>query len=946
MASNYEQPKLATSKQYNVSQGNIGQVKQYTTDWSDYESAKVWEEVAKGTGKVNESIQESAKLRGMLDQTGNLVAQNSWLTEDSYNQGRAAVIAEQQKGKFLEIVDRTAREVAQKNGTMEDYNKAIEPYYQEYIKNIRNVTTVDVNGNPLSIELQNETLVNARKEMITYVALGQQKFQKIKEEQNEIDRQDLNGNMGSNLIAQIQNAASAKDIPTLIAQFYTKVSLVNSQYGDPTKARALTDALTQETLTQVLSQGLLDPNKPLDVQKADVIAAVIDTPGFNLNPTSKGKIREEYTKFVDKHKGVIKWNLNDDIAKLNAALDAGVYNPKDYAALAAEIKRLAQNNDLTWEEAITYKNKLDSLNGKVSENGKKDPDRILNLNQTGALGEYADLTKHAEAAYKAIAQRVHEAGGTVSQVNEMFFQWASQPERQGIAAYTNFLASKLADNFKSDLPVNLSITPPDEERITNTSNDDMKTAQWQQLVSMTAKDGNFNMAAARALGNPKYIQAFTSLSISGKFTGNYVQDVKLLVATAANNDAMQEMGEVAIMNYSTLSPEFFGMFSDDFRANQNWWNGATKGTLNRLGGYLRSMVKTNPAIVEQLRAVGVMHFADAAGLQQGFQATKHLITTGDFGMVSTSSVPLMKIMQKGTEASEEEVLKAIDVVIWENVNAAQKGKAPSIFADRNYLLVHDGAKVVLEFLDDAGNLEPGISPVIIENAKFVSAVTTIVGNRTAAQANQSFPVHIAEKGGGTHNLTINTSQLYDIIGNSQVAWEYVRNILRGESLLKSGRQTMPDMYPDVWTTGAGVTKKSYPAQYAAINEGFRTGNMQLVNKAHTEVFLLEAAKAKKYLNMYVGAEPKEWDGRQRLYAQLILDSTYVGGVGAVKDKDGKVIHIGTAAALDKGLKSGMSALSIIETFPKAFQNHLKDKTGALNQRGLWWANNIKVMQNM
>jgi hypothetical protein len=66
----------------------------------------------------------------------------------------------------------------------------------------------------------------------------------------------------------------------------------------------------------------------------------------------------------------------------------------------------------------------------------------------------------------------------------------------------------------------------------------------------------------------------------------------------------------------------------------------------------------------------------------------------------------------------------------------------------------------------------------------------------------------------------------------------------------------------------------------------------------------------------------------------------------VKDKDGKVIHIGTAAALDKGLKSGMSALSIIETFPKAFQNHLKDKTGALNQRGLWWANNIKVMQDM
>ena len=944
MASNYEQPKLATSKQYNVSQGNIGQVKQYTTDWSDYESAKIWEEVAKGTGKVNESIQESAKLRGMLDQTGNLVAQNSWLTEDSYNQGRAAVIAEQQKGTFLEIVDRTAREVSQKNGTMEDYNKAIEPFYQEYIKNIRNVATVDVNGNPLSIELQNETLVNARKEMITYVALGQQKFQKIKEEQNEIDRQDLNGNMGNNLISQIKGATNANDLVPLIAQFYTKVSLTNAQLGDRVKARADTDALTQEVLTQVFDKGTLDPNNPLDVQKADTIVRVMDSPEFNLNPASKGKVREAYTKFVDEHHGAVKWNLNDAIAKLEAALDAGVYNPKDYVALSAEIKRLATTNKISWEEAITFRNKLDSLNGKVADSAKNAPDRILKLNQTGALGEYTDLSKHAEAAYKAIAQKVNEAGGNVSDVNEAYAKWASQPERQGINAYMNFLAAKLADNFKGDLPVNLNITPADEIRITNSSNDDMKTTQWKQLVQMSQGNTDFNYAAAKALGNPKYIQAFTSLSISGKLTGNYADDVKLLVATAFDNDAMQESGEIIKLSSDNLKPTFFGMFSDSFNANSNWWNGAGNGVYDRLGSIATSMMKTNPAVREKMQAVGTLNFAtDAAGVIQGLQSAGYLTTTGDYGVISKTDNTIMKVLQKGTGATVEEIHKAIDNVMGKYIVT---NGFTGWFKDRDYLPIFDGQTLTVEFLDKAGNLEPGVNPVTINASDLKAEVTTLVKLRPKQQATQSFPVKIAEKGGGTHILNINMAQLDPFVGNSVVSSEYVRNTLRYEALVKSGRQTMPDKFPDAWTTGAGVTKKSHPEQYAKINEGFKTGNMGLVNSAMTEVFIKEAAKAKVWLNTYVGGDPKNWDARHRIHAQLILDSTYVGGVAPMKDKNGKVIHIGTGAALERGLKEGKEPIDIIATFPKSFREHITDKTGKLNARGAWWAASIRAMQEM
>ena len=933
MASNYEQPKLATSKQYNVSQGNIGQVKQYTTDWTDYESAKIWEEVAKGTDKVNESIQESAKLRGMLDQTGNLVAQNSPLTEDSYNQGRAAVIAEQQKGTFLEIVEREAQRVAKSNGTMEDYNKAIEPYYQEYIKNIRNVATVDVNGNPLSIELQNETLVNARKEMITYVALGQQKFQKIKEEQNEIDRQDLNGNMGNNLISQIKNAASANDLAPLIAQFYTKVSLTNAQYGDKLKARAATDGLTQEVLTQVFDKGILDPNNPLDVQKADVIVRVLDSPEFNLNPASKGKVREAYTKFVDEHHGAVKWNINDDIAKLNAALDAGVYNPKDYAALAAEIKRLATTNKLTWEEAISFRNKLDALNGKVADSAKKDPDRILKLNQTGALGEYTDLSKHAEAAYKAIAQKVNAAGGNVSDVNEAFAKWAAQPERQGINAYMSFLADKLADNFKGDLPVNLNITPADEIRITNSSNDDMKTTQWQQLVQMAQGNTDFNYAAAKALGNPKYIQAFTSLSISGKLTGNYADDVKLLVATAFDNDAMQESGEIIKLSSDNLKPTFFGLGSDSFNANSNWWNGAGNGTLDRLGSIATSMMKTNPAVRERMKAAaGTRNFAtDAPGVIQGLQTAGYLTTTGDYGIISTTDNTIMDVLFKGTDATVEERLKAIDNVMKKYI--VSKGLT-GLFKDRDYLPIFNGQTLYVEFLDKAGNLDPTAKPVSIDVPELQTAVAEVVRDRPKQQVMQSFPVKVAEKGGGTHILNINMAQLDPIIGNSAVASEYVRNTLRYEDLVKSGRQTMRDKFPDAWTTGAGVTKASHPEQYAKINEGFKTGNMGLVNSAMTEVFIKEAAKAKVWLNTYVGGDPKNWNATQRLHAQLILDTTYVGQPKQV------------GAALEKGLKERKSPSAIIATFPKAFREHITDKTGALNARGLWWANNIRVMQDM
>jgi hypothetical protein len=178
------------------------------------------------------------------------------------------------------------------------------------------------------------------------------------------------------------------------------------------------------------------------------------------------------------------------------------------------------------------------------------------------------------------------------------------------------------------------------------------------------------------------------------------------------------------------------------------------------------------------------------------------------------------------------------------------------------------------------------------------------------------------------------AQLDPIVGNSAVSFEYVRNTLRYEALVKSGRQTMPDKFPDAWTTGAGVTKKSHPEQYAKINEGFKTGNMGLVNSAMTEVFIREAAKAKVWLNTYVGGNPKDWDARQRIHAQLILDTTYVGQPKQV------------GAALEKGFKEGKSPAAIIETFPKAFREHITDKTGALNDRGRWWINNIRVMQEM
>jgi hypothetical protein len=257
-----------------------------------------------------------------------------------------------------------------------------------------------------------------------------------------------------------------------------------------------------------------------------------------------------------------------------------------------------------------------------------------------------------------------------------------------------------------------------------------------------------------------------------------------------------------------------------------------------------------------------------------------------------------------------------------------------LFKDRDYLPIFNGQTLYVEFLDKAGNLDPTAKPVSIDVPELQTAVAEVVRDRPKQQVMQSFPVKVAEKGGGTHILNINMAQLDPIIGNSAVASEYVRNTLRYEDLVKSGRQTMRDKFPDAWTTGAGVTKASHPEQYAKINEGFKTGNMGLVNSAMTEVFIKEAAKAKVWLNTYVGGDPKNWNATQRLHAQLILDTTYVGQPKQV------------GAALEKGLKERKSPSAIIATFPKAFREHITDKTGALNARGLWWANNIRVMQDM
>jgi hypothetical protein len=921
MASNYEQPKLATSKQYNVSQGNIGQVKQYTTDWSDYESAKIWEEVAKGTGKVNESIQESAKLRGMLDQTGNLVAQNSWLTDDSYNQGRAAVIAEQQKGKFLEIVDRTSREVAQKNGTMEDYNKAIEPYYQEYIKNIRNVATVDVNGNPLSIELQNETLVNARKEMITYVALGQQKFQKIKEAQNEVDRQELNANVGGNLLAAIQVAPNAADLIPKIMNTYEQLNLIGARLGDPTKAKAEADGITSETLTK--SIGLLEPTDPLSTEKVNAIVGLVNSPGFTMHPIAKAKVLEAADKFEREVYGAIEYNISGSIDQLEMAAATGNYKPGMQAAIAKSIEAGVRSGDLTFAQGKALNTRLSNLNEKIAKSAMSSSESVLSMNAIAASTD----PEHPKKVYNAIMEAESKLpGASVTSGRQKYIKHISSNYMADNPEYAYYLLRQYGAEFKYHFPADSNTPIPEHVQWLTANGKDKLLTQWPDMVQLAAQTKTGAGTAIAGELPEAYKQPF--LQNVNRLTGNFADDMAILQQSRLEIEQNERSGlKMYVATADDFKAGFTSFFGNKIEQDLNWLNSAgegTRGYMSQLSNYSMGIGTNRGAAIK----TGITDFSSRDSFIAALTDTGLFYSTGAHGVIS--DVPNFEQVMKNGKGS----ITNNDINTFINEIASQlRTRNPNLpnapWTDNDMVFHFDGLSLTATAIDkNTGRRIPlpnGRSSIPISeiHTKFKELDTV------------RFAKSVVPKKLTGSTVSPNLQALTNVFNNSAAVSNFMGMVAQREGEVFVPTATDPKR-PHIKTIGMGVYIDKHPVEAAMIMEGYRTGNKELVNKGHTEVMAKLMKQSLPALNSVFGSKDVSTLGfNERAAATLILDAGWWGGGGGA-NRVAKAIKIAQSTGnADRAMsESGLNKVGELYTGYKVTREvDGKQVAGKLNGRG-------------
>lgn len=612
MASNYEQPKLATSKQYNVSQGNIGQVKQQNVDWTDYESAKIWEAVASGTEQVNTSLQAQARLRGALDQTGNLVAENSPLTESSYNQGRASVVASQKKTSFLEQSQQLAKSIAMRGGTQDDYTREVTPLYQEYIKAVKQASLQDIHGGDLDVELDAENLKTTRTEMITYAALGYEQFQKTLAQQHKIDLYKLNGNLGANLKMTL-DAGGVDAIPTFIINAW-KGALRNNIAIDPEGGAAKAEGVVIAALSEYVAGT--DMFSPEDMAKLSVVKSTLNMPELaNFSSDSRLKVTEAIAKKETEQKKFTDLNISNRILDLQNSVSSGTYTAEAHRQLANYIDYAVNSGNITPAAAQSFYSRLNILNEGVADQKLNSPETLRTMNEGGARLKYKGALNWQELWAKDVfasflAESTPDDPASVADVTTKYLEWAGSGLRLQLPFLKRYGAQQLMTSFTGTF----DSKPRTQMDFESLSGYDMLSKSWPMLAAVFREDSSPELLKLTNEAVPKEFKQ--AMGQARKYlTGTLSQDMNLIANHAKNNRL--DNGEVAKITADSIKGSIIDWLADNSgQATAKWWNAADVEVKTEIARQLDGLL-AEPTIQGELRHLGITNLSDVDSVIDG-----------------------------------------------------------------------------------------------------------------------------------------------------------------------------------------------------------------------------------------------------------------------------------------------------------------------------------------
>lgn len=202
--------------------------------------------------KKHQQMKQSAFIQGQSDKVSGLVTEQSWLTDEAYNQGKAFQTYTDELAAFPSSLQEDARVSAASGENLDTYTKRIQPKLRQ------------ISDRMASLGLKGDALVAAQEQLLGTMAGAQKEYQKAREQDvlRKVDRgnSSINATAVSAIVATNDASAIGHSLSTAFENTYQSNRLFFPKEANTTASKNTFGAI------QVAVAGM-NPADPEHVQK-------------------------------------------------------------------------------------------------------------------------------------------------------------------------------------------------------------------------------------------------------------------------------------------------------------------------------------------------------------------------------------------------------------------------------------------------------------------------------------------------------------------------------------------------------------------------------------------------------------------------------------------------------------------------------------------------------
>lgn len=341
--------------------------------------------------KKTQQMKQSAFIQGQSDKVSGLVTEQSWLTDEAYNQGKAFQTYTDELAAFPSSLQEDARMSAESGENLDAYTKRIQPKLRQ------------ISDRMASLGLRGEALVAAQEQLLGTMAGAQKEYQRAREQDvlRKVDRGNsaINATAVSAIVATNDPSAIAHSLSSAFENTYQSNRLFFPKEANTTASKNTFGAI------QVAVAGM-NPADPEHVQKLRGIDGWLRSEDAAvLDPDVRAKALELTNgRFRDVQEAQSVYDTQK-VQSLDLTVKQGT--PVDLSIFDSEIAQAnadMQSGRKTPQQAQRYINQIHAIQMRATKDLGKGA-FLVSAQTTDVLGNGHTLQEQTKATLAAVTQQ-------------------------------------------------------------------------------------------------------------------------------------------------------------------------------------------------------------------------------------------------------------------------------------------------------------------------------------------------------------------------------------------------------------------------------------------------------------------------------------------------------------------------------------------------------------